>query len=103
MWALLTAAPGMFEVAAGQSTDITLLRQWLPATSHGGPAAIAISGNYAYSAGDPGVEVYDLTDPSTPALVGATELIRYGYAVLVASNRLYVAGGYSDGSGRLEI
>jgi hypothetical protein len=57
---------------------------------------LAIQGGYAYVAcGPDGLEVFDISNPAAPVLVGSYKASGYAWAVTVAGSYAYVANGNS--------
>ncbi len=60
---------------------------------------IAVSGNYAFAAGDGGLKVLDITDRTQPRLVTQLALDGYPQSVVIAGTFAYVASGFLQGRG----
>ncbi len=57
---------------------------------------VAVSGNYAYVAdGSSGLQVIDISDPTTPAYAGSYDSPGDANSVAISGNYAYVADGYS--------
>jgi len=55
---------------------------------------VAVSGSFAYvAAGEAGISVVDVSDPTDPMVVGSWDSPGYAEAVVVVGNTLYVADG----------
>ncbi len=55
---------------------------------------VAVSGNYAYVAGDVGgLHVFDVSNPAKPQRVGGYDTSGYAHGVAVSGNYAYVADG----------
>ena len=76
-----------------QGADLELIGQW-PGWPRGMPTGLALSGNYAYMASDPGgLQVIDVSDPANPQRVGRCDTSGSALDVAVSGNYAYVADG----------
>ncbi|NGX43622.1 MAG: hypothetical protein K940chlam7_01920, partial [Chlamydiae bacterium] len=66
-----------------------------------GPArSVAVSGNYAYVAGDSGLQIIDVANVANPTLAGSYDTPGWAFDVVLSGNYAYVA---NEGSGLLII
>jgi hypothetical protein len=61
--------------------------------STGAASDVAVSGNYAYLAGDDGLRVLDVTDPLHPTIVGSVAMPAPSSGLAVSESHAYVAVG----------
>ena len=87
---LILLVPLIFGVAAGQ---VTLIGRY---DTPGWAFKVAVMGNYAYVADWSSMQIIDISDPTSPFLVGNYDDPRaYAYDVAVSGSYAYVASGYS--------
>ncbi|UCE18071.1 MAG: hypothetical protein JSV84_14600 [Gemmatimonadota bacterium] len=87
---LISLVPILFRGAAGQ---VTLIGRY---DTPGWAYKVAVRGNYAYVADWSSVQIIDISDPTSPSLVGNYDAPRvYAYDVAVSDSYAYVASGYS--------
>jgi hypothetical protein len=78
----------------------------LPVMIHratGGGRAIVVEGGFAYSAGEPGLSVHDLTGPEPALLMGGYPSLRGHWNGLAIANGLVFGGTAFNTSGGLEV
>ncbi len=87
---------GFVTIDASDPANLHQLGMYSPGDDGGYPERVRVRGNYAYVAAyDAGLQVFDVSEPASPQLIGEGAIEGFAWYVAISGNRAYLAATFS--------